>query len=79
MHGDTVRKETAMARVQARELQSRRHGDRAACPLCQPRADRVSMDQLWHWSLEHPGCAPFRPDGQTGGVDDGEVAVPRFA
>lgn len=49
-----------MSKTQAAELDNRKDGNRAACPICNPRPDRVSMDRLWHWSLEHPGQPPFR-------------------
>lgn len=42
------------------ELDNRKHGDRRQCPLCNPRKDRVPMDRLWAWSLEHPGEDPIR-------------------
>lgn len=48
-----------MARAQAKELDNLKDGDRAACTICNPRTDRVSMDQLWHWSIAHPGEPPF--------------------
>jgi hypothetical protein len=49
-----------MGQARAKELPTRRSGDRGGCSLCNPRLDRVPMDRLWAWSLEHPGMSPFR-------------------
>jgi hypothetical protein len=51
-----------MARSIPEELADRqkRNGDRAACPICSPRHDRVRHDQLWEWSKRNIGERPLR-------------------
>lgn len=51
-----------MSRTKATELDNRAdHADkRRSCPVCNPRHDRVPMDRVWQWSLDHPGEKPFR-------------------
>ena len=53
-------KVTVMGRTRVKEPPARRSGDRGACPLCNPRPDRVSMDRLWAWSMEHSGLSRLR-------------------
>lgn len=43
----------------AKELDNRRQGDRSQCPICNPRKDRVRMDQVWAWSQQNPGVSPW--------------------
>lgn len=56
--------EGLMAQSRVKELPARRSGNRGACVLCNPPADRVPADRLWAWSLEHPGVAPLPADDQ---------------
>jgi len=35
-------------------------GHAPADPICSLRRDRVSLDHVWAWSLEHVGESPFR-------------------
>lgn len=49
-----------MSRAVAKELDNRKDGDRGACALCNPKTDRVPLDRVWEWSLEHPGESPWR-------------------
>lgn len=44
-----------MARSRAQELDNHHQGDRAACPICNPKRDRIPLWMVWRWSLEHPG------------------------
>lgn len=46
--------------AKAKELDNRHDGDRRACPICSLRRDRVPLDHVWAWSLEHVGESPFR-------------------
>lgn len=49
-----------MARSRAPELDNTHQGDRAACPICNPRKDRIPAWKVWAFSLAHPGEPPFR-------------------
>jgi hypothetical protein len=31
----------------------RKRGNKANCPICTPRDDRIGHDKLWRWSREH--------------------------
>jgi len=44
------------------ELDNRRDGDRGACPICAPRADRVSESQLWTWAMAQAEIARHHED-----------------
>jgi hypothetical protein len=45
--------------TQVKELDNLHDGDRAACPICNPRRDRISEDRLWHWAMSQP--VPVNP------------------
>lgn len=49
-----------MSKTIAKELNNRKDGDRNACQICCPKANRVPLDRVWVWSLEHPGEDPWR-------------------
>lgn len=44
------------------EIRQDHRGDRRACVLCTPPdpSKVITADQLWQWSMEHPGENPFR-------------------
>ena len=46
--------------TKVKELDNRHDGDRRACPICNPRRDRLTMSDLWEWQRQHPGQPIFR-------------------
>lgn len=48
-----------MSRSIAKELDNRKDGDRNACPICNPKRDKISADRVWQWSLANPGKSPL--------------------
>lgn len=48
--------------TKAKELDNRKQGDRAACPVCVPPElrGRIPAWRVWAFSLSHPGVQVFR-------------------
>lgn len=48
--------------TKVQELRQDHRGDRRQCVLCTPpdRRKVITADELWRWSLAHPGERPLR-------------------
>lgn len=49
--------------TKVKELNNRKEGDRRQCPICNhnfKKRGRITMSELWEWSMRNPELKPFR-------------------